>query len=121
MRFCEEKDGGGIEGWNLPFHAVSGICLDQEQLLRAWDSVQKEGSPDEIANLGTTDVKLYVDDYARSQGIDSTPSELIETVEVRALGERKFPELVFFVKPIKGIDSEKESLLSDALFALSYD
>jgi len=121
MRFSEEKDGGGIEGWNLPFHMVSGIRLDQEGLLKAWDSVQKEGSQDSIAELGTKDVKRYVDEYARSQGIDATPSELIETVEVRALGDRKFPELVFFVKPIKGIDSEKESLLSNALFPLSWD
>lgn len=121
MRFSEEKEGGGIEGWNLPFHKVSDIRLSQEQLLQAWDSVQKEGSPDEIAELGTTDVKRYVDEYARSQRIDSTPSELIETVEVRALGDRTFPELVFFVKPFEGIDSEKESLLSDALFPLSYD
>jgi len=35
MRFSEEKDGGGIQGWNLSFRKVSGFQLDSEELLKA--------------------------------------------------------------------------------------
>jgi hypothetical protein len=119
MRFSEEKEGGGIQGWNLPFDKVTGISFNQEGLLTAWTRVQEEGSPDSIATLGTQDVKKYVDEYAVSQGIQEEPSALIKSVEVRALGNRNFPELAFFVEPVDGLSTEQESLLSNSLFPLS--